>query len=119
MDTRPYIYRIASVVVIMETKGETLVSSSSRKREMMNQKNADSFSLASKKKRRVRNLGRRTPFPLRVLILLGYVEIARRGLILLYNVNDLSWTSRAKDAISIYTLTYAVETLIAIFPGCK
>ncbi len=103
----------------METKGQTVGSSSHLNKMSGMDKSTTSSQPCTKKKRRARNLGRRTPLPLRVLVLLGYVEIARRGLFLLYNVNDSSWDSRAKDAISVYTITYAIETLIAVYPGCR
>ena len=103
----------------METKGQTVGSSSHLNKMSGTDKSTTSSHPCTKKKRRARNLGRRTPLPLRVLVLLGYVEIARRGLFLLYNVNDSSWDSRAKNAISVYTITYAIETLIAVYPGCR
>jgi hypothetical protein len=104
----------------METKGvnaEIDDSSSSSFSSVKDSNRKDVSSQKSMKKRRERNLGKRTPIVVRALVLAGYLDIARRGFTLLSNVNNPSWTLCAKDAILVYTLTYTIETLIAIYPG--
>ena len=66
-------------------------------------------------------MGSRTPFVIRVFILAGYFDIARRGIDLLANsdnrIEEKEWISRATQALGVYTAIYSFESLYSIFPG--
>ena len=64
------------------------------------------------------NYGTLTPWILRLVALVGYSEVSRRGAMLLFFAGDDETTKRqACNALWLYTLVYGMETFVALFLG--
>jgi len=72
------------------------------------------------KTKRQRNFGIRTPAVVRFCVLLGYADIARRGVSLLlsaYDGEEAKWVAEARNAIVVYSSVYTFESLYSLYPG--